>query len=273
MQLSHSSATKVGVALIVSNDYVTNDTKLVKLDGTHKHADKMIAAFSKIGYAVFHFKNMTYYELTSIIDHIAALLPFISCKHLAFMFSGYGTPGKQNYDYVRDDESSSGEDEENKGDNEVTRRDIPKEDMSGQLYTQDGWTLSVAEILEYFGAYKLPKLLLFDLCHIAESKWSGCDKLLNLDHYSEDDNFLVAYSMLPFKNLHFSNTWIELLSEAIQTQNNDIALILYGVNNKLKEPQTSFEIPQFDNMLEKPVNLLSKLPNGNVKCIGIIIIK
>jgi len=47
---------KIGVALIVSNDYADNETELAKLNGTHKHADRMIAAFSKLGYAVFHCK-------------------------------------------------------------------------------------------------------------------------------------------------------------------------------------------------------------------------
>jgi len=85
---------------------------------------------------------MTYYELTGIIDHVVALLPFISYKHLTFMFSGYGAPGKQHYDYVRDDkgrdEGSSEEDDEKRGDNEDTSIETPKEDMSGKLYTQEG---------------------------------------------------------------------------------------------------------------------------------------
>jgi len=126
--------------------------------------------------------------------------------------------------------------------------------------------LSVAEILDYFSAYKHPKLLIFGLCHIAGSEWSGHDKLLNPDHYSQDDNFLVAYSILPYGDLHSSSVWIELLSEAIQKEDNDVAFILDDVNSKLKElysSLTSFVTPQSNNMLEKPVKLLSEASIGN----------
>ena len=268
-ELLLSSSSKIGVAVIVSNDYANNDTELTKLHGTHKDADKMFTAFSKLGYAAFHCKNMTYYELTDIIDRIAALLPFTSCKRLVFVFSGYGAPVKlyEDEDSNGEDEDSSGEDKENSGeeDDEDTSGKNPTEDKSGQLHTQEGWTISVAEILDAFGAYKHPKFLLFNLCQtlISGSEWSGHGNFLHLDNFSEGDNFLVAYLALPYRELQSGSLWIELLSKSFQNENNDIKIMLSDVSSTLRELYSSISLfeTRFDYKLTDTVNFLAESPS------------
>jgi len=269
-QLLVSLTSKVGVALIVSNDYAANDSELAKLHGTHKDADRMHTAFSKLGYAVFHCTNMTYYELTDIIDHVAMSLPFSSCKRLVFVFSGYGTPDKQLEDRENsgEDKDSSGGDEENSGeeDDEDISREKPKEDKSGQLYTQEGWTISIAEILDAFGGYQYPKILLLNLCHslMPGSEWSADDNFLNLDHFSEDNHFIVAYSALPYRELQSGSLWIELLSKAIQNEDIDIKIILSDVNSTLRELYSSIPLfeARFDDKLSNTINFLAESPTN-----------
>jgi len=246
MQLSLSSTSRAGVAIIVSNDYA--ESKLLKLNGTHKDAERMLVAFSKLGYAVCHCKNMYYYDLTDIIDNIAALLPFISCKHLIFVFSGYARPAE-----LCDDDD--------------------RKDISGQLYTQDGWTLSLVEILDYFSAFKHPKTF---FCQNAIPKSeSGYVNFLNfnLDHFDKYENFLVACSSLPYRLLQSGSLWIDLLSEAILSHDNDIIFILNDVNNRIKEMYNSFALfvaPEPVDKLTEPVNYLEKSHTGNVQCVYIV---
>ena len=274
-QLLVSSTSKIGVAQIVSNDYANNDSKLTKLHGTHKDADRMFTAFSKLGYAVFHCKNMTYYELTDIIDRIAVLLPLSSCKRFVFAFSGYGAPDKQledKKDSAGEDKDSGGEDEDSskrdednsEEEDEDASREQPREDKSGQLCTQEGWTISVAEILDAFGAYQYPKLLLINLCHtlMPGSEWSGHNNFLNLDHFSEDDNFLVAYSALPYRELQTGGLWIELLSKAMQNEDNNVNIILSDISHTLRELYSFIPLfeARFDDRLTDPVNFLAESP-------------
>jgi len=255
MQLSVSSVLKAGVAMIVSNDYTNNDTKLTKLHGPHKDAVEMLTTFSKLGYAVFHCKNMTYYELTDTIDHITALLPIISYKKFVFVFFGNAVLFEQ-----QKDEDSSGEDGDN---SEEDGQDTV--DMSGQLYTQEGWTISVAEILDYFSAYEHSKLFIFNFCQALISE-SSHDKTLTLDDYTKDDNLFVVQSKLSYdQELPASGVWIELLSKAIQNdEDKDIALIINNVSNRLKELQLSqpaLKAPQLDSMLKV---LVAESATGNV---------
>ena len=258
-QLSILSPSKVGLAIIVSNDYANNDTKLTKLHGTHKDAEKMLTTFSKLGCAVFHCNNMTYYELTDTIDRIAAFLPPSSCKHLVFVLSGYGAPRKQHEVEVSGDEEedSSEEDEKSSGDEQ-------EEDMSGQFYTQEGWTISIVEILEAFHDYKHPKLFLLNLCPslLSVLEWFDLENFLHLDHLTEDDNFLFACSVLPYRELQSGSLWIELLSEAFINKDNDIKIILSDVSSTLRELYSSiplFEARVYDNLTDS-VNFLAESP-------------
>ena len=239
MQLSLSSTSKVGVAIIVSNDYA--GTEHSKLNGTHKDGERMLMAFSKLGYAVCHCKNMYYYELTDTVDCIAALLPYISCKNVVFVFSGYATPGEEHDD---------GDDEDD------------KKDISGQLHTQDGWIISVAEILDYFSACKHPKLF-FCQNAMPKSQWSGYHNFLkfNQDHFTKYENFLVACSTLPYRKSRFGSLWIELLSEAIQNIDNDVKFIIKDISNRIKGLYNSFALfvaPEPVNKLTEPVNYLAE---------------
>ena len=137
MQLSLSTS-KIGVAVVVSNDYDNNKSGLLKLSGTHRDAEKMLVTFAKLGYAVCHCKNMRRNELTDIVKRIAALLSSLSCMKLVFVFSGYGAPGKRQHRYYHYREDNS---------------------AHLQLYTQDGEDMiSGAEIVDVFTSFKHPKL-------------------------------------------------------------------------------------------------------------------
>jgi len=231
LQISALPKSNVGVAIIVSNDYANTD--LPQLTGTHKDAQRMSVAFSKIGYAVFHCKNMRYYELTNILEHIAALLPHISCKNVAFVFSGYAMPGKDlGYD---------------------------EQDMSGQFYSQDGWILSLAEILDYFETYKHPKLL---ICQSVVSEQEGTI-FLNPDQFSKSENFLVACSSLPLSELQSGSLWIQLLSEAIQKQCGDIMAALNDVNSRIKELYSSTPLFVDPHFVSEPDSFSPESHTGN----------
>jgi len=73
------------------------------------------------------------------------------------------------------------------------------------------------------------------------SEWSGHDNFLNLDHFSEDNNFLVAYSALPYRELQTDGLWIELLSKAMQMK----IKFLSDIGNTLRELYSS--IPFFES--------------------------
>ena len=250
LQLSLSTS-KIGVAVIFSNDYDNNESGLLKLSGTHRDAEKMLVTFTKLGYAVCHCKNMRRNELTDIVERIADLLSSLSCMKLVFVFSGYGAPGKRHhhYDYGEDNSAHL------------------------KLYTQDGGNMiSGAKIVDLFTSFKHPKLFFFDLCQNSllrdlEPSRLTPEILLSPGSQPKTDNILVACSILPYKELHSGSLWIELLTDKIRTESKDVTMLLNDVNNRMKKLYSSlpsFEAPQFVNKLTETVNILADSIPGNL---------
>ena len=233
MQLSLSTS-KIRVAVVVSNDYDNNESGLLKLSGTHKDAEKMLATFTELGYAVCHCKNMKIDELTDIVKHIAALLASLSCIKLVVVFSGYGRTN-QHYRCYK----------------------LP-------LYAQDGRTIiGEVQLLDFFASLKCPQLFFFNVCEDSYNKQGW----FTHDFFPKKDNTLVACSILPFKELKSGSLWVELLAEKILTQSKDITILLSDVNNRMNELYSSlrlFEPPRFDSMLKGSVNFLGESLSGNV---------
>jgi len=239
LQLSSETLSKVGLAIIVSNDYSDNETGLAKLHGCHKDADRVYTTLVNLGYEVAQYKNVTYFDLTCILAKAATLPHIPSCECLVFVYCGYGVPLENSID------------------------------TGGKIYNQEGTTFSLAEILnsKIITSYNYPKLLFFNLCKdlTLESVWLSRVEFLNLEQFPKKDNLLIASSMLPYKELQLGNLWIELLSKAFQKCDDDITFILNDVSNTLSELYSFlplFAVSQFVDMLTKPFSFLSGLHLG-----------
>lgn len=229
-----SPVLRIGLAVIVSNDYISNRVGLAPLHGAHKDADRMFATFTTLGYKVDQHKNVTSSELSIIINEIAAVPSYTCCDCFVFMFCGYGSA-------IEDSNHTS-----------------------GLLYDQEGMSLSLVDILDtkIFASYKHPKFLLFSLCHnsISLSDWLYPIKFLNPDKFPKKDNMLVACSMLPCRELQSGSLWVELLAKAVEKQDNLISFILNDISSMLRELYNSIpllEVSQFIDMLAMPFSYLA----------------
>jgi len=232
---------KVGLALIVSNDYVQNERGLHELNKISNDGNKMDEALTKLGYEVVHHVNVTSLDLFHSIGEITTLLlDSKSYKRLIFIFSGYGIIADQYHD---SHSTSSG----------------------NKIYCQEGQIVNIEGVLvDPFKSFYNPKLFFFNFCqHSQDPPGKTYSTLFSPEKLKKEDNILIAYSMLPCKEIQSGSLWIELLSEAIQKQDNEITFILNNVSHRMKELYdsfTSFEAPQFVNMLKEPVNLLAESP-------------
>ena len=225
LQSSLESQSKIGLAVIVSNDYANNEPRLAKLHGAHKDANRMFTVFTKLGYKVFLHTNVTSSELTNVVSEltndvsVATTLQYSpSYKHLVFVFSGYAS-------------------------------------SDGMIHSQEGNTVDVTKIVS---SCKYPKLVFLNLC-VHPLMFTVVP-----DYEPRGDNILVAWSTLPYEELQSGSLWIEILASKILTQNKDVTTLLNDVNNRLKELYSSlpsFEGPQFVSRLTEPVNFLAELPS------------
>ena len=110
MEATQPSPFHNGVAFIVANDYSTNQSGL---HGTHRDAEKMSEAFSKLGYEVVPCRDLRQPDLIDFVGKAAAWLCHPSYKCLVFVFSGHGN-------------------------------------CNGVIYSQEGGVVNVEEILNQF---------------------------------------------------------------------------------------------------------------------------
>ena len=237
LQSSLKSAPKIGVAIIVANDYANNQAGLAKLHGIYKDVNRMFTAFNKLGYEVILLTSLTYFEFETAIREAKVFQYCPSYKRLVFLFFGYGT-------------------------------------YTGKLYTQEGNTFSIKEIFESFSWYKLPKLFFLNLC-----QKQGRDRFFsyyNLDRVCMIGNYLVVCSVLPYRELHSGSLWVILFADKILTLNEDAAIILDDVNNKLRELYRS--LSSFDsetdlqvvNKLKESIKFLAESPAGTYMMISML---
>ena len=242
---------RIGVSFIVSNDYSAQQAHqrgLKVLDGTHRDAEKMSEAFNKLGYEVVSRRDLTLPDLIDFVNKAAARPYDPSYKRLVFVFSGHGN-------------------------------------CNGEIYSQEGNVLKVEEIISQFKPDKHPhfgrmaRLFFFDACrgdtvdHGVELTTRSVSRgggFLSPDRVPTHGNILVAYSTLPFHEsyeLYSGGVWMGLLSEAIQSQNDDITVVLTDVSSKLTQMCTAdprfqnpqkFQTPQCINQLVERVNFLAE---------------
>ena len=258
---------KSGKAFIVSNDYDCA-VNFDKLKGTHKDAERMAHAFTHLGYDVVPRRNLMYDELTSFISEAASFPYAPSHERLVFIFSGHGVSGDKLFDeYGR-----------------------PRGNTGGKICSQEGGTIEIEKIIDQFKPDKhqvlgrMARLFFIDACRGSEedigvtlpfrtrgmSERGG--KFLIPDRVPKQGNILVAYSTLPNHKAYEKSDgglWMTLLTEAIVTQNDDIAAVLTEVRGRLmKQCQSypAFQTPQCINQLTERINFLAE--SGKHACIA-----
>ena len=256
-----------GVAFIVSNDYDCA-INFDKLKGTHKDAEKMARAFTHLGYDVVARRNLLHDEFIRFISETAALSYAPSCKRLVFIFSGHGVIGERLFDmYGR-----------------------PRGNASGKICSQEGHEVEIESIIDQFKPDKYPalgrmaRLFFIDACRGTEEDigvtlhtrgMSGKGgQFLVPERVPKDGNILVAYSTLPNHKAYEKDDgslWMNLLAEAVTTQNDDIAVVLTDVSSRLKKKCETFPVfqtPQCINQLTERVNFLAESGMYIVFCVG-----
>jgi len=267
-----AAATRIGVAFIVSNNYYNNQSGLGTLNGAHKDAAKMHAAFTNLNYEVESRQDMTKQQLIDFVGKAASRPYSPSYKRLVFVFAGHGAAGKPLFDEYGRQSGNAG----------------------GVIYTQEGCTVDIEEVINQFKADKtrpqlgkMAKLFFFDVCRGTNddvgveliSRGFVSDRggsFLTPDRVPSHGNILIAYSTLPtYKSyeVYSGGLWMGLLAKAIQTQNDDLTVVLTDVSGRLTEMCRSsfpyFQTPQCINQLTERVNLLGEsmsqsLQRGNV---------
>ena len=81
---------RIGVAFIVSNDYVTNEKGLDTPYGMENDGASMAYAFEKLKYEVVSKRNMMKQQLLALVVDAASREYDVSYRRLVFMFSVHG---------------------------------------------------------------------------------------------------------------------------------------------------------------------------------------
>ena len=257
------SAMKPGVAFIVSNNYDCTP-KLDTLKGTHKDAEKIVRVFTQLRYEVIVRKNLKRDELVTFISEAASLPYTPSYKRLVFTFSGHGMAGEKLYDHFG----------------------RPRGNAGGRICTQEGEEIEIESIIDQFKPDKYPalgrmaRLFFFDVCRGAKEDrgvrlqprgivMERGGQFIVPERVSKDGNILVAYSTLPDHKAYerlSGSLWVDLLTEAILKQNDDISVILTDVNSRLGEAHRNLPVLQTSqciNQLTERVNFLGEFVAGN----------
>ena len=82
----------IGVALIVSNDYTTNQCER-NLPETHTDAKMMTKFFEKCKYKVFQYRNLSEDKFIKLYEKMAKHKYPKTCRRLVVYFSGHGSDG------------------------------------------------------------------------------------------------------------------------------------------------------------------------------------
>ena len=246
---------KPGAAFIVSNDYV-GAVNFDKLNGTHKDAERMVKVFTALGYVVVERKNLMFDKLIDFISEAADLPYTPSYKRLVFVFSGHGVIGERLID----------------------KQGRWRGNAGGKVCSQEGHEIEIESIIDQFKPDKHPalgrmaRLFFFDVCRGTEedkgvplqtrgmSERGG--QFLAPERVPKHGNILVAYSTLPNHKayeLGSGSLWIEFLTKAILTQEDDITAILTDVSGRIEKVFQSFGVfqtPQYISQLTERVNFL-----------------
>jgi len=250
---------KVGIALIVSNDY--RGTSRPPLPGTEKDASTMSAAFSFLGYEIVLRRNITRDNFLTECKTLAGYDYSLSngCKRIAVIFSGHGFEQK--------------------------------------LILQDDKAVTMDELLNAFkplssGNNTLAntvRMFFIDACRISESDSSGNPSgnrgedpginvallsrsprggRFNVLKVSSEAEIIIAYSTTE-KHKAFEDgsggLWIQYLAQELCTSDKSLQTVLTDTNNKLTKHfeniDHSIQTAQFISQLTKDIYLLRERPS------------
>lgn len=232
------NTTANGLAIIISNSYDRCRT-LETLSGTKADGERMKQSLQALNFSTYHQHNLSKEATMQLLHFVADYHKFPpSYKKIAFVFSGHGS-------------------------------------ADHKLYTGDGETVNVSDILSAFLPERAPrngktaKLFFIDACR-GEQANTGVivprgGKEIEMLRIPKQGNFLLAYSTTPnhlsYKERAKGGIWIITLAEKLCRRNASVPDVLVEVNQELmlKYQKSSYacfiQQPEFISRLNEPVNL------------------
>ena len=217
-ELVRQNPTKRGLAVIITNDYVSSSSQKT-LSGTKKDGDRMQRAFNTLNITTYWKQNVACDALRKILREVAQLTPSKTYGSISFVFAGHGTD-------------------------------------TGEVYMQDGGKMYIQEIIDsllparapYIG--NIPKLFFFDACRgsnpIKPVMVPSSGQRVERDvlcrgtktvHVPPNGNVLVAYSTITnfrsFERDKEGGVWMKALAEKLTTSKESIEVVLTEVRADL----------------------------------------
>ncbi len=237
--LSQNAGAK-GLAIIVANSY----ERISPLNGTHKDAENMEKAFTKLNFAVHKELNISKDRMETLADEAAACTYSDTYRCIAFVFSGHG----HNEDPNKEDTSHN---------NFIMAEDWQA--VSTKVIIQKFYPRNVPKL------GKIPKLFFFDACRGGEAMDAvPVPKGVTTLKYPPEGNFLVAYSNMPdYQSYELSGLgglWMSELAKLLPTSDEAVGAVLTEVRAKVNRrfqrmPSGFMQQPETLNRLNVVVKL------------------
>ena len=240
----------IGLAVIISNEYIKVKKSYSRLAGTAPDAEKMKETFRQLRFACWNVRNQERECLLAVLQAVANHHHYPpSYLHIAIIFSGHGTS----------DES-----------------------MVRCIVCEDEKLILIDDLIAMFQPEKashiakISKLFFIDAClgstameHILVAKGDNNSsspvprggKPLIVDHYPSHGNILIAFSTLPsFKSYEtgHGSIWLNSLADKLLNYNAVITTVLTEVRKDVKrfyQDKEQTAVPHEVNTLFDSVNL------------------
>ncbi len=228
------NAEACGLAIIVANRY----ERVSPLNGTHKDAENMEKAFTKLNFAVHLELNISKDRMEKLADEAAACTYSDIHRCIAFVFSGHG----YNEDPTKKDTSHH---------NFIMAEDWQA--VSTKVIIQKFYPKKVPKIA------KIPKLFFFDACRGGEAMDAvpvargGELKPLK---YPPEGNFLVAYSNMPdcksYELMGRGGIWMSALAKVLPNSDLPVESVLTQVRERVN---ALFQKKSLEGYMQQPESL------------------
>lgn len=238
LQVIQDNQTANGLAVILTNSY-EGCSRLETLSGTKADGERMRGSFQLLNFSTHHEHNLPKAATMQLLYNVANCKEFPpTYRRVVFVFSGHGG-------------------------------------ADHKLYTSDGETVKVSDILSAFFPERAPlngnmaKLFFIDACRGKQAN-SGVivarsGREIETLTIPKQGNFLVAYSTIPdhlsYEERSKGGIWISALAEKLCKRNASVHDVLSEVNRELvnKYQKASYagfvQQPEFISRLNEPVNL------------------
>ena len=237
---------KVGIALIVSNDY--RGTSRPELPGTDKDARTMYDAFSFLGYDIVLRRNITRDNFLAECKTLAGYdYSSNGCKRIVVIFSGHGLEQKL---ILQDDKV------------------VTMDELVSTFKPLSSGNVTLANTVRMF---------FIDACRgndtdpgISQSLLSRSPRGGRFDgRVSSEAGIIIAYSTTEqhraFEDPAKGGLWMQYLAQELRTSDKGLQTVLTDTNNKLtkhfENSKHSFQTAQFTSQLTKDVYLLKERPS------------